>query len=444
MSRQPTDIVLYVHHVARELDVACIVKHLAATRHGVAVEIASTVAQPERALAMYEPLMVALPFCRGAATDPVSHILQAWPDAVYLNLNYEQIFRKHQQAFKAPFDSFARDHVLHHAWGAFYADYLVGHGVHSNNIFVNGNPVYALYRAPYASYFDSKRDLARRFGLDPGRRWLFVAENYGAAFMGDRAAFLPVEGTEEEAEQVRRFAVDSLQEAVRWWGRAAEADSTEVIVRPRPTTPTATLRKVCEDVLGRIPVGMHIIKDGTVREWILASDVTASSYSTTLIEAAIAGKPVCMFAPLPFPDSMHTEWQDLAPKAESLTEFLDVVGGNGSSTASQPLREWAERLMLSNGDPVVGLVDYFAAVLRGDEEPPTPVDLDNLTLPESRHARQTSSGIGWPAQARTLVGGALRRVRRRRINRNESDVFDAPDVDRRVSRWAETLGQGSS
>ena len=105
MPKKPIDVVLFVEHVARELDIDCAVKYLAAQRHAMTVEIASIINHVGRTLARYEPEIVALPFCRSSSTDISRRTIQEWPTAVYVNLAYEQVFRKHQEAFRAPGDT---------------------------------------------------------------------------------------------------------------------------------------------------------------------------------------------------------------------------------------------------------------------------------------------------------------------------------------------------
>ena len=442
MGGKSTDIVLFVEHVARELDIACAIKHLAGKRQGLSVELSSIVSDRKRALTRYDPGVVALPFCWGTSSVPIWDILMAWPDAVFVNLAYEQIFRRHQRKFKVPKGVFARQHVLHHAWGDFHAEFLRKNGVPSDNVFVNGNPTYALYREPYVSYFASKSDLAKRFGLDFEKRWVFIPENYGAAFGGDKAVRSPVVGGRSEADSVYQFVVDSLREAVGWWTGAAELGSAELIVRPRPTTPSSRLAQLCRDEAGQVPRNLHIIKEGSVREWILASDIVASSYSTTLIEASIAGKPNFMLAPVPFPDTMHAEWYDLVPNIESQSDFLEVVAAPASPTNSQPLRLWAERLMLSNGDPISGLVDYLAALCRGDRAAPNRLSPKDMQPPDGANHQDGDTLAQLRTLARRSAGGVLRRSGLKKPHldeRHEGDELDSRDIARRVSRWAEVL-----
>ena len=177
MAGQPVDVLLFVEYVARELDIACAVKYLAAEQHQVTVEIAAVSWDLAATLRRYHPKVVAVPYCYSALPeDPGVHqMLTAWPGAVYLNLAYEQVYQRINQRFKLPRDAFAREHVLHHAWGDFYAESLREHGVPEAHVVVNGNPSYALYRPPYQAYFEASRtDLARRYGLDPEKRWVFT------------------------------------------------------------------------------------------------------------------------------------------------------------------------------------------------------------------------------------------------------------------------------
>ena len=421
---KPADIVVFVEHVARELDIACAVKYLAEKREGLTVEIASIVNNLQSILARRQPSVVVLPYSLKAAQGALGHIRVTWPNAVYVDLAYEQIFWKHQLSKRAPADAFARRHVLHIAWGDFYAEFLQQYGVLNETILTHGNPSYALYRPPYVSYFEPRDVLARKFGLDRGKRWVFVPENYGAAFSGDHA------------RTVQQFAFASLREAVKWWGRAAEAGRAEVIVRPRPTTPAASLAQACREVLGAIPQSLHIIKDGTVREWILASDMVTSSYSTTLIEASVARKPICVFAPLPFPDSMELEWLRLAPRAESLTEFLEFTEGPVSPSTSEPLRAWAERQMMGSGDPISNLVERLGAICRGEGPIPERQNVGELLLTDRASPTQALY-----RRSRRFAGLVLRwsGLRRKRPQLNlipyEMDDFDGRDVDLRVSRW---------
>ena len=107
-------------------------------------------------------------------------------------------------------------------------------------------------------------------------------------------------------EALRRYCRDCLERLLGWLGRLCPR--AEVVFRPRPATGIEDVRAFCRERLGGVPEGVRILKDGSVREWVLASDVTASAVSTTLIEAAVAGKAVAVAEPLPLPESMIHDW----------------------------------------------------------------------------------------------------------------------------------------
>ncbi len=57
-----SDVLYLIEHVARELDIACAIRHLARKRHGVNIEIGSLVAGPESAAAGFRPKLIAVLF----------------------------------------------------------------------------------------------------------------------------------------------------------------------------------------------------------------------------------------------------------------------------------------------------------------------------------------------------------------------------------------------
>jgi hypothetical protein len=443
MRKQNVDILLFVEHVARELDIACAIKYLLDKRHGISLKIASIVFDLENTLERWQPQVVALPYCYEADTFGIRRILPVWSNAVFLNLSYEQIFHKINKDYKMPQDTFAREHVLHHAWGDFYAEYLQSHGVPRENIAVNGNPSYTLYRPPYCAYFEPRTDLAKRYGLDEGKRWIFIPENYGRAFVseGKLREYIRLGSDEAEVYQHRDFDLASLRGAIQWWIQAAKQGTVELIVRPRPATPKARFVKACLEVGGEIPQHLHFIKDGTVREWGLASDIIVSSYSTTLIEAAVANKSIYMLMPSPFPRFLHQEWCDLVPKIESLSAFLQVTTNSELVATGEPLKTWAERTMMSRGDAISNLVDLLASVYRGERPVPTPPGIAGIPIPTPKFSASAKRTRILRGRTRRRLARVWRRIRGQPGDGHEKDDFHPSDVVRRASKWTQVLGE---
>lgn len=442
---QSVDVLYFVEHKARELDVACAVRYLLESWHGRRVVIASITHGLEETLATYEPSVVALPYCTSVDDYNLERVVTRWPHARYIDLAYEQVLGKTQKSFKAPKDDFARQTVLHSAWGEFFVEYLTSYKVPSGKVVVNGNPALSLYRPPYARYYgDARMELAERFRLDPSKYWVFIPENYGWGFFTDkmvrdriRRGFNP-----DDAFRYRDFARDSLAEVSRWWVDASVTDGVELIIRPRPAIPQDEFAAAVRTYAGSLPDSLRIIKYGSVREWILASDMVMSSYSTTLLDAAVASKPVYMLAPIEFPDFLHAAWYELTPQLVSYDEFTDAIKDENAKDNWKPLQGWVTSQMLSQGNGVDNLVRMLEMVLNHQ------IDLGGaeeiaaqLQAPSLAKAIKGIRKIGWRL-FQSMLNLSGKKTHEQTWQPHEADAIDPVDIEKRLERWRRVLLDG--
>jgi len=416
------DVLWLVEHVSREMDVACAVKYLAKRQCGIDIHIRNMYHAAQETMLMYEPRVVVHPFFyffRGAlATEDY---VRTWPTATHFNLAWEQIFYPFHATLKAPSDEVTRTQVLHHAWGSFYQSFLQKNGVPKQHIFVNGHPAYQLYKQPYRGFFLTRQELAKRYRLRHRARWIFIPENYRWAFIDEGKIQRLVDQGANRAELVamKEFSRTSLQILVDWCQEIGKHKKVEIIFRPRPTTQTADMTDFIRKRTGKEPVQFHIIKQETVREWILASDIVVSSFSTSLLEASVAKKPVYMVEPIPIPSSLWCDWYRMVPKIKTREQFIQLCKG---AVVSPPkaLEAWVHAEMLAHGDPIAGLVSHVCELVR-----------------------QSSSGSASMAQRIRLL------VRRRYtafFPRNyfnhlthEQDIFTQKDVLSITEKWSRIL-----
>jgi hypothetical protein len=299
---------------------------------------------------------------------------------------------------------------------------LVGHGM------------YRLYGPPYRAYFAGRAELAAGFGLDAAKRWVFVPENYRWAFFTDsKLRRLGKRGVEQaELFEMRDYCRRSMAELVGWCQALAKSGEAEVIFRPRPATNVAELTEFVAETLGAEAPAFRIVKDRSAREWVLAADLVASSYSTVLIEAALAEKAILRVAPEPTPAGLRYDWCDLAPTAEDQAAFLDACGRADPSSADA-LRQWAEDAFFPAGDPVERLVETIAEEVRAAHATPeAPVTAEHgmampawlgpiaaLSSPQARHELFEKHVANYAFNRAT----------------HEKDLFASSEVERRVRRW---------
>ena len=308
---------------------------------------------------------------------------------------------------------------------------------------VNGNPAYTLFKKTYREYYgDTRASLAEEFNLDPQKRWVFVPENYGWAFFRDhmvrdriRRGFDP-----EDAFQYRDFALESLRAAARWWCDASTIDTIELIIRPRPAIPEANFVQTIQEIVGEVPETLRVIKDGTINKWILASDVVVSSYSTSLLEAAVAQKPLFMLAPIPFPRFIYADWHSHVERVESYEDFVRVIAQPQLPSNWRVLENWTIARMMNQGDALANLAETLFTMVRESEPSKYQRDfmqhIDSFTWDRTI---RTIRKFGWNSIQDFLALIGVQTADRNWVSHEQDEVLDAEVVER-VKQWAQVLG----
>ena len=271
---------------------------------------------------------------------------------------------------------------------------------------------------------------------------MFFPENYNWAFYNEvqLQSFVVGGQTTDEIYAMRDFCIRSFDEVVRWCEAAAGGGGVEVIIRPRPGTPLADFRGAVQKRVTSIPRHLHIIKDESVREWIISSDVVVTSYSTSLIEAAVAGKPTYILEPYPIPEFISMEWHQLTPHVGSKAEFEALCLNARHAVADQRLGAWAQATMMPGGDAIGGLADFFAQLSNGQSPRPAPPPRQSLSL---------VTEFNLPPSLLFEYHKALRSYQRFRRNLQKTPVRPNPtherelvgqaEIERRVEGWQKLL-----
>ena len=433
---------LLVEHVDRELDVACLARMLLKREFDIELQIANASADAPAILSGPAPKIVfyhSFYTSKWALTDDY---VSAWPSTQFVSLAWEQIFSPIDRIGHRPMDSFARDKVVYLAWSDSYRDFLIENGVKPENIRIVGHALYRLYGEPYSRYFKSRNALAKKFRLNPSKRWVFVPENFAYFFILTDSMInnFKLDGVPEQVSvELREYCRKGMYCLGRWADALARRDEFEVIVRPRPSLERATMAQFVRDECGISEPQFHLIKDETARDWVLASDVVMSSYSTILIEAALVGKTIRRFEPSPIPPTLQYPWLDLVCSVRSEEEAITAASAGASDGGSNPLRAWALAQFFAHGDPVSGLVRAIAAETQAAHE---------NYVPSSKGRYKQRMPI-WLGMVDRFVG--LSPVVRDQLYRkfvpgythrpvdHEKDFFDRREVESRTKKWNDLL-----
>lgn len=445
-SRKPVDILLLIEHVDRELDIATLIKaKLELADSGLSVRIANFYTEARDLIESVDPKVVVSPFFYGTDDPVLSDYVTTWADKRWVNLAWEQILYGTQQALKRPRDAFTKDRVEHIAWSEWYQDYLLANGVSPYKVNWLGHSLYDLYSEEYRAYFLSREKLASRYGLDPKKRWVFFPENYRWAFMSDTKLQRMSEQGGADLEELRSlkvYCVEALDESAHWLAAAAATGEIEVILRPRPAVNTAQMSERVGKAIGTFPRNFHVIKQESVREWLLASDIIVSSNSTSLIEGAVTGKPIYLSAPVKMPECLNYEWCALVPEIRDRDEFVRIARDGGDMSGSLRVRDWVERSFKLGHAPI----DQVADRLR---------EIANMPTPQVSRIIPKAGGASplWLRPVASIMGLELRHLLRSKfqpdyffnLTTHEKDLFDEREVARRTRAWKIILRrQGSA
>lgn len=377
---QDIDVVYLYEHSARELDVACAVKCLAERKYGLKIELQHFRIGINRSFSHYRPRVVILPHYW--SVDFLYDLMLEWRKSIFFSLSWEQLFNDVNREIKRPKDVFGLKHVIHHAWGEFFADFLQEAGIPKENIFLNGNPTYMLYEEPYKRYFITRSELSRKYHLDINKKWYFFPENYASAFVTDgyiNRLWLERGISLSQAKTMQEFDAKSLKETMKWCSSICNDESIELIIRPRPAISLKEFTDRVSKILSKIPQRMHFIKDETIREWILASDAVFSSRSSSLVDATIASRAAYLIEPIQTPKFIEPDWYPYITRIQTKNEFEKLFKNNIPNTQNEKLLNWARSSMLARGDAIKNLADFIAGLCRGNIKHPGYARRKNVT-----------------------------------------------------------------
>ena len=432
------DVLFLVEHIDRELDaVTCVMQKLQ-SQFGIMADARNFYLDMAYTLNRYNPKIVVFPFFYGADhLQPIAYLSQ-WPRACFVNMAWEQILAKLDLRMKVPRDDVAKKKVHHLCWSNGHKNFLAHHGVIPANLELVGNPALKFYDLPYRSYFNSRDQLAKAHRLDPARKWILFPENYLFAFLSDQNLKELAEQQNADPdflEHARSYCDRSLKKLFAWANELDGSQDPLLIVRPRPATTRDQMVSFMLRTIGSSNENLKIIKAQTAREWILAADHVISSHSTTLIEAALAGKPIHRFSPEPFPAALEAEWHSLVPELNDREAFLGAMWQTPIKPTGEPLADWARTRFFPVGDPFNAITEAIAR-------------FHAAAAPHTRPSVPDHKCLWWGRIAIEYMRKRIQRlpvlVRHNKgynfaIPRRAADIFGADDVAKRFSRWHQVL-----
>lgn len=237
-----------------------------------------------------------------------------------VNLAYEQMHFACGRSYLLPDGRFAREQMVHCAWGDRFRDLLVGHGIPPQRIRMTGHPRFDIYSRPELLY--TREELASMYGLDASRMWILIPHNFNFAFVSKhlikQLAARRYHVSDEFVEGVR-LARDAFGKLVLELSDAFP--EAEIILRVHPAGYED------EGHYGREVKDrrLHVIAHYDIANWIMQAALTIVWNSTSAMEAMVAGRPVVSYEPFPFAERFDYDVNRIVPTFSRTEDLFEVV-----------------------------------------------------------------------------------------------------------------------
>lgn len=238
-----------------------------------------------------------------------------------VNMAYEQMHFRCGRGYLLPDGDFAREELLHCAWGSRFEELLIEHGIPRERIRITGHPRFDIYHHP--ELLLDRKALASRYGLDADKSWVLVPYNFNMAYISPayRAQLVS-----------RKYAL--TDEFIAGFARARDAFTSmmrkladtfpevEFVLRVHPAGYES---KALYEGESRTRKNLHAIAEYDIANWITQAALTIVWNSTSSMEAMVASRPVIAYEPFPFSEPFEYDVNKILPTFRTVDEVVDVI-----------------------------------------------------------------------------------------------------------------------
>lgn len=263
--------------------------------------------------------------------DGVLHFVDSFVNNCnkFVNMQWEQI--RSESIIEADNSSLGITGIpqmaQHISWGEKNREWLVNrYGVPEKNVHVVGNITLDFCRPELRKYYLSRKELFNKYHIPEGKKVCcfissFTTQNLPSLIMED-GLNADCGWDFNEARQVEIF---SQRKTLEWIERILENDEELFFIyRPHPA-------ELCNDELNEIEkrqLRFRVIKDESVKQWILTVDKLFVWVSTSIAEIYAAGKTCGILRPVEISKAMSLEIYDGCRVIQSYEEFKDNIYNN--------------------------------------------------------------------------------------------------------------------
>ena len=311
------DVLLIYEHKARELEnCALIASEL--ERRGYKTKLSYNYSAPIRFF--LKPTIIIVPHAYNEE-HMAFYIRNKWnSNKNVISMQYEQILAKYSEDGIHNPSGQARM-AQHTAWGEAQVERYLKHDIDPSHIHDTGSVSMDLFRPEFRSYFLSREQIGKEFGLDTSKEWVLFISSFSYAKRTEKN-ISELARHNPNAYNIARLSDESYKAVLMWLRKAIEMYPDKLFIyRKHPAElDDRELIKIEEE-----HPNFRCIDTYSMRQWSLVVDKLYNWYSTSLVDVYFANKPCYILRPIPIPKHIEVSIMVNAKFIADSDEFLESL-----------------------------------------------------------------------------------------------------------------------
>lgn len=213
-----------------------------------------------------------------------------------INMQYEQVFLKKNEDVLGDLPSNSAKNAVHISWGKNTSNRFRKVGINKKNIFEIGHISMDLNMPKYRNIFLNRDDVSDLLGLSKKNKWLLFISSFSCVGL----TRTELEKWKAQTAGVDFFSALSMksQPIILDYFEKLAKNHPDIIIIYRPHPHENTCNRLAE--LEKKYENFKVIKNFSIRQWLLVSDYISTWCSTSLVDVLYARKKCAIIRPIPF------------------------------------------------------------------------------------------------------------------------------------------------
>lgn len=285
-----------------------------------------------------------------------------------INLQWEQLYSEIEDTAVNSIRSIKgiAKQAVHISWGDNNTKYLIKNGVKPKNIALTGPVHMDFLRDCLKKYYLSRDELLSAHNIDCNKKICLFISSFLTADESQHILDYTLDKVEnkEKYKKMHLINVQSQKIILDWIQRLLDEDENLVFIyRPHPSERDSSF---LNDISNKYN-NFKILRDHSVKQWILCCDKIYSWYSTSIVEAFFANKVCGILRPIPIEEGMDMDIYKGADCIENYDAFKDSLGKEDLNFPINPEIIYKNYDVDKEIPSYIRVCDTFEKVISSDE-----------------------------------------------------------------------------